>query len=100
LPAGTFLAPDSRTVASATALSIWTRAPARPYTQAAVADFFKSADYLLVAHAHARGFTVVTHEVPDPLRKRRVKIPDACLGLSVPYLNPFEMLQVEGAAFG
>ena len=38
------------------------------------------------------------HEVPaDTIRK--VKIPDACIGLNVRFLNPYEMLRREGARF-
>lgn len=99
LPTGAFLPADAKTATSAGALTTWTQHAARPYTAAAVATFFASADYWLVAHAHAHGFTVVTHEMPEPTAKRRVKIPDACNGLAVPWINPFEMLQCEGAAF-
>lgn len=99
LPAGSFLPPDTATAASARALTAWTRDPGRPYTPAAVATFFASADYWLVAHAHAHAFCVVTHEVPEPASKRKVKIPDACNGVAVPWLGPFEMLQREGARF-
>jgi predicted nucleic acid-binding protein len=99
LPAGAFLPPDAQTAASAETLSAWVNDPARPYTGAARSTFLASADYWLIAHAHGHGFTVVTHETPQPLAQRRVKIPDACNALSVTWTNPFEMLQREGAAF-
>jgi Domain of unknown function (DUF4411) len=31
--------------------------------------------------------------------RRRIKIPDACAGLNVPYVDTFEMLRREGASF-
>jgi len=47
------------------------------YDPAAVNTFLQDADYYLVAHAHAHGLTVVTHEVPaDSVKK--IKIPNAC----------------------
>jgi hypothetical protein len=39
------------------------------------------------------GYAVVTHELPSPTSKKRVKLPDLCLAFRVPYVNPFEMLQ-------
>lgn len=56
------------------------------------------ADYYLVAHAHAHQFTVVTHEVAaDSLKK--IKIPNACIGLKVKCMSPYEMLRSEKARF-
>ena len=49
---------------------------------------------LLIAHAHARGHVVVTHEVASAAQ-RKVPIPNVCIGLSVRFINPFEMLRAE-----
>ncbi|MGK2886686.1 MAG: DUF4411 family protein [Rhodococcus sp. (in: high G+C Gram-positive bacteria)] len=55
-------------------------------------------DAYLVAHAHAHGYVVVTHErVSNSLKN--VKIPNACIAMGVKYLNPFEMLRAEKARF-
>lgn len=56
------------------------------------------ADAYLVAHAHAHGHTVVTLEQPSD-GVRMVKIPNACVGLGVKYINTFELLRREGARF-
>jgi hypothetical protein len=56
------------------------------------------ADYWLVAHALAHRFTVVTHEVPSE-SARKIKIPNACLGLDVQFVTPFQMLSRERARF-
>jgi hypothetical protein len=69
------------------------------YTQAAAATFLQAADYFLVAQALTLGFTVVTQETSDPAAKRRIKIPDACKALKIPWLTPFNMLRNEGARF-
>jgi hypothetical protein len=56
------------------------------------------ADYYLVAHAHANGFAVVTHEVAGNSR-RKIKIPDACLAMGVRVVSPYQMLKAERARF-
>jgi len=70
------------------------------YHQAAVATFLQAGDYFLVAQALSLGFTVVTQEIPDPvISKKRIKIPDACKSVGVPWVTPFTMLRTEGARF-
>lgn len=80
-------------VGSLRALSNWVSA--RECTPAAKSTFLASADYYLVAQAHASGRTVVTHEQPAPDALRAVKIPDACEALGVEWITPFEMLRRE-----
>lgn len=71
--------------------------PAIP-TSGGLNTFLQLADYYLVAHALAHGQTVVTHEIPSTSTKR-IKIPDACLGLRIKCVTPFEMLRNEKARF-
>ena len=60
--------------------------------------FLQVADYWLMAFALAHGHTVVTHEVPaNSLRK--IKIPNACVGLNVRFMTPYQMLRTERARF-
>jgi len=68
------------------------------YERAAISTFFQVADYWLVAHALARGCTVVTHEVPAET-VRKIKIPNACVGLGIACINPYDMLRRERARF-
>jgi len=68
------------------------------YEPAAVSTFLQVADYYLVAHALAHGNTVVTHEMAGNSRKR-IKIPDVCIGLNIKCMTPFEMLRLEHARF-
>lgn len=63
------------------------------------ATFPSVADYWLVAYALEHDHTVVTHEKPAPNAKHRVKIPDFCGALGVPWVGPFEMLERLGASF-
>lgn len=91
-----FLPPDGAVLPALAQVSRW--ATSQGYEPAAVTTFLEVADYWLVAHALAHGHTVVTHEVPaDTVRK--IKIPNACVGLGVPCVSPFEMLRRERARF-
>ena len=42
---------------------------------------------------------VVTQEVSEPNRRSKVKIPDACMALNVPYVNTIEMFRQLGERF-
>ena len=52
----------------------------------------------LVAQAQAGEHTIVTHEVPSA-STRKIKIPDACIGLGIKCMTPYEMLRRERARF-
>lgn len=93
---GFFLAPDEAIVPSLGTVSGW--ALHGRYEPAAVSAFLQDTDYYLIAHAHAHGHTVVTHEVPSASTKK-VKIPNACIGVDVRCMSPYEMLRVERARF-
>ncbi len=94
--AGFFLRPDAETFPSLAEVSSW--ATSQHYEQSAVSTFLQVADYYLVAQAHAGGHTVVTHEIPSA-STRKIKIPDACIGLNVKCMTPYEMLRLERARF-
>ena len=91
-----FLKPDAAILPALTAVSTW--ATNQNYDPAAVNTFFLIADYYLVAHALAHGDTVVTHEIASN-STRKIKIPDACIGLGIRCITPFEMLRNERARF-
>ena len=91
-----FLKPDAVIVPALGKVSTW--AASQNYEPAAVNTFLQVADYYLVAHALAHGHTVITHEVPSNSTKR-VKIPNACLGLGIKIMSPYEMLRRERARF-
>jgi hypothetical protein len=93
---GFYLPPDGAVVPALTQVSTW--AYTQTYEMAAIATFLQVADYWLVAHAIAHGFTVVTHEVPSE-SVRKIKIPNACIGLQLPCISPYEMLRRERARF-
>ena len=93
---GFFLSPDASLFPALASVASWSTG--QSYDQAAVSTFLQVADYYLVAQAYAGKHTVVTHEVPSA-STRRIKIPDACIGLGIKCLSPYEMLRNERARF-
>jgi len=91
-----FLPPDDRVLPALGQVSTW--ATGQNYEAAAIATFLQVADYWLVAHAKATDCIVVTHEVPSE-SVRKIKIPNACIGLGIPCVTPYEMLRRERARF-
>lgn len=73
-------------------------ATSQHYEPSAVNTFLQVADYYLVAHALAGKHVVVTHEIPSA-STRKIKIPDACIGLGIKCMTPYEMLRHERARF-
>lgn len=94
---GFFLPLEPNVIPSLTVVSNWAANGGR-YEPGAVSGFLQVADYYLVACAHAGTHIVVTHEVPSASRKK-IKIPDACIGLGVKFMTPYEMLRRERARF-
>jgi len=91
-----FVKPDAAILPALGRVSSW--AIGQHYEPAAVNTFLQIADYYLVAHALAHGYTVVTHEIASTSTKK-IKIPDACIGLGIKCMSPFEMLRLERARF-
>ncbi len=79
-----------------TQVSVW--ASGQQYTPAAINTFLQVADFYLVAHALAGNHIVVTHEVPSN-SPARIKIPNACVGMGVRFMTPYQMLRIERARF-
>lgn len=95
-PPSFFAKPDDKTQAAFATVSQW--ATGQNYTERAVSEFLSRADFYLVAHALAHSLNLVTHERAASTHNK-VKIPNACDGLGVDYIDPFEMLRREGARF-
>lgn len=93
---GFFLKPDETILPALGTVSVWSNG--QNYEPTAVNTFLQVADYYLVAHALAHGHTVVTHEDAAASTKH-IKIPNACIGLKVKFMTPYEMLRVEKARF-
>ena len=93
---GFFLKPDTAILPALASVSNW--ATSQNYEPAAVNAFLQVADYYLVAHALAHSHTLITHEIASS-SPRRIKIPNACIGLKIKCMTPFEMLRHERARF-
>ena len=93
---GFFLPPNDAVLPALGTVSNWVSG--HGYQPAAVATFLQVADYWLVAHALAHDCIVVTHEVPADTSSK-IKIPNACIGLGLRCMNPYEMLCRESARF-
>jgi hypothetical protein len=93
---GFFLKPDAVMLPALGRVSAW--ATSQHYEPAAINTFLQIADYYLVAYALAHGYTVITHEIASATTKK-IKIPDACIGLNIKCMTPFEMLRLERARF-
>jgi len=91
-----FLKPDTAMLPALGSVSTW--ATGQRYEPAAVSTFLQVADYYLVAHALAHGLTLVTHEIAS-ISTKKIKIPNACIGLGIKCMTPFEMLRHERARF-
>lgn len=91
-----FLRPDPTILPMLGTVSTW--ANGQNYEPAAINTFLQVADYYLCAHALAHDQTLVSHEVPSPSTKR-IKIPNACIGLNIRFMSPYEMLRRERARF-
>jgi len=91
-----FIKPDAALLPALGGVSSW--ASGQQYEPAAVNTFLQVADYYVVAHAFAHGDTVVTHEIASASTKK-IKIPNACIGLDVKCMTPYEMLRHERARF-
>jgi hypothetical protein len=61
--------------------------------------FLEGADVWLVAHARAKGGSVVTHEAPAQVGDPRVKIPDVCNEYGINWESPYSMLRKLEARF-
>lgn len=94
LPSTFVLDPTAGDASHLEALAVWANSSTH-YRREAVAEFLDSADYRLIAQARTLGFTVVTHETADPNRVKKIKIPEACAQIAVPYVNPFDVLRKE-----
>lgn len=91
-----FLKPDAPLQTALGTVATW--ATSQQYEPAAINTFLQVADYYLVAHALAHKHVLVTHEVPAASTKR-IKIPNACIGVGVTHMTPYEMLRKEKAKF-
>jgi len=91
-----FLQPDSAVEQAREAVGSW--AAGCGCDLAAMKQFMTTADHWIVAHALACQCSVVTQEMPADTPSK-IKIPNACRGVGVNCILPYEMLRRERARF-
>lgn len=95
LPNGFFLRPDATFSAAFQHVSQW--ALNSGFQATAYNEFLGVADSFLVAQALAGGHTVVTLEKPATTpSKRKIKVPDACAGVGIKCMTPYEVMRLRG----
>ncbi len=79
----------------------WAYSHNHHYKEAALDEFLSNdmADAWLVAYAYAHGHVIVTQEVPEPARKTKIKIPDACDPFHVRYIDRIALFRELGEQF-
>jgi len=78
-------------------ISEWAVSKNDHYKKKAIDEFLAAdeADAFLVAYAmkDSKNRVLVTHEVSQPNRKNKIKIPEPCDHFGVTYMNPIEMFR-------
>lgn len=92
-----FLEPDDEVTSGLATVASWANSH-KLYKPAAKTEFLGSADFQLVAHAFAKGMTVVTHEKQQN-SPSRVKIPNACSDLGIEFTTLYEAIRATSATF-
>lgn len=90
-----FLQPDHKTLNELDKVG---NVVGKKHDRFAIKIFMENADSILIAHALAHDYTVVSQEVIKPT-KAKIKIPCVCDYLSVECNDTFKMLREEGARF-
>lgn len=84
-------------------IAFWAAEKSSHYLPNALSEFLDAdeADAWLVAFALSdlANSIVVTHEISEPNRRNKVKIPDVCIAHGVQYCNTIEMLRQLGERF-
>ena len=91
-----FLKPDETVLTALAEVSRWINK--QDYEEGGKNIFLQGADYYLIAQAKAKKYTIVTHEIPSD-SKRKIKIPNVCIGFQIKYVTAYEMLRKEKARF-
>ena len=71
----------------------------QPFKESAKPEFLSGGDPWLIAKAKTLGATIVTQETFDAQSRKKVKIPNVCRAFEVPYVNTFDLLRQNSAAF-
>jgi hypothetical protein len=81
-------------------IAIWTHSQSQ-FTQNAKDEFLSTdlADPWLIAYALKNDCIIVTHEISQPLARKKIKIPEPCNHFGVKFITPIEMFRELGEQF-
>lgn len=88
---------DFETQQNLTQIAAWLAE--QPFKDIAKSEFLNGGDPWLIAKAKSIDATVITQETFDPRSRKKVKIPNVCRALQVPYMNTFDLIRQTGAVF-
>lgn len=98
-----FFKDTSTLIPQYTQVAAWAASKSEHYLQNALAEFLDAdeADAWLIAYAlvNPTNYILVTHELSEPRRKNKIKIPDVCKAKGVQYCNTIEMFRQLGERF-
>jgi hypothetical protein len=84
-------------------VSVWANSMISHYIPNALNEFLDAdeADAFIVAYALAdlNNRIIVTQEISEPNRKNKIKIPEVCTALRVPFVNAMGMFRQLGETF-
>ncbi len=78
-------------------VAAWAQSKSAHYLSNALAEFLNAdeADAWLISYALAdsKNRIIITHEISEPNRRNKIKIPDACLANGIQFANTIEMFR-------
>jgi hypothetical protein len=86
--------PDAEVQAAYRGISDYVDDKYKNSSPAKVGDFLAKADCWIIAHALAKGGTVVTRELKVDKASQTPKVPNVCEKFDVPFIHTLEMLKV------
>lgn len=102
LPAN-FFKSSSEVMVEYSHITVWSTSMNHHYMPNAINEFLDAdeADAFLVAYSLAdiQNRIIVTHEISEPNRKNKIKIPEVCNAFSVRYVNTIQMFRELGVTF-
>lgn len=85
------------------AVASWAASRSSHYTQAALNEFLNvdEADAWLVAYSlvDCQNRILITHEIPQPQGRKKIKIPEACNATGVAFMDTITMMRQIGISF-
>ena len=93
----TFFKNSAEVLAEYAQVTTWAMSMSHHYLPNAINEFLdaEEADAFLIAYtlASPRNRILVTQEISAPQRRSKIKMPDCCIAIGVPYMNTIDMFR-------